>query len=120
MKSADFWYADGNIMIKAESTYYKLYRVRLARYCVYFKKLFADDADNDKDRCTTVESCPVYHIPAALASGDFENLLAVLETPLYVPAFTVSLYMEELTTSQGIHGRATDTVRRLRPPPRGL
>ncbi|KAL1939494.1 hypothetical protein VTO73DRAFT_9805 [Trametes versicolor] len=33
---------------------------RLARYCVYFKKLFADDTDDYEDRCAKVEGCPVY------------------------------------------------------------
>ncbi|KAL1937131.1 hypothetical protein VTO73DRAFT_14541 [Trametes versicolor] len=85
MKSANFGYADGNVVIKAGSTYYKLYRLRLARYCVYFKKLFADDTADCNDRYTTVEGCPVYHIPAELVSSDFESLPAALETLL---AFT--------------------------------
>ncbi|KAL1937364.1 hypothetical protein VTO73DRAFT_13825 [Trametes versicolor] len=85
MKSTNFWYADGNVVIKAESTYYKLYRLRLAQYCVYFQKLFADETEGYNDRYATVENCPVYHLPAELVSGDFESLLAALETPL---AFT--------------------------------
>lgn len=32
MKSANFWYTDGNIVIKAESKYYKLHSSRLVRY----------------------------------------------------------------------------------------
>lgn len=60
MKSASFWYPDGNIVIKADATYCKLHRSRLARYCVYFKKLFADDTDDHEDRCAKVEGCPVY------------------------------------------------------------
>lgn len=93
MKSANFWYADGNVVIKAESTYYKLYRVRLAQYCVYFKKLFSHNSDNCNDRYTTVEGCAVYHLPAELVSDDFESLLAALETPLYVRSFAVSCFM---------------------------
>lgn len=44
-KSASFWYPDGSIVIKADATYYKLHSSRLARYCVFFQKLFADDKD---------------------------------------------------------------------------
>ncbi|KAL1939098.1 hypothetical protein VTO73DRAFT_10358 [Trametes versicolor] len=50
IKSATFRYPDGNIRIKADATDYKLHSSCLARYCVYFKKLFADDADNYEDR----------------------------------------------------------------------
>lgn len=71
-------------MIKADATYYKLHTSRLARYCVHFKKLFADDTDDHEDRCAKVEGCPVYYIPTDLDSDDFEKLLAALETPLYV------------------------------------
>lgn len=119
MKSADFWYADGNVVIKAESTYYKLYRVRLERYCIYFEKLFAEDNDDYKDRCAKVEGCPVYHLPAELVSGDFESLLGALETPLYVRVLAVSHDIQVLNMVQGIYGCATDTDRRMRPPPRG-
>ncbi|KAL1947010.1 hypothetical protein VTO73DRAFT_13971 [Trametes versicolor] len=82
MKSANFWYPDGNIVIKADTAYYKLHSMRLARYCVYFKKLFADHTDDYEDRCAKVEGFPVYHIPTNLDSDEFEKLLAVLETPL--------------------------------------
>ncbi|KAL1939114.1 hypothetical protein VTO73DRAFT_10374 [Trametes versicolor] len=82
MKSANFWYPDGNVVIKGDETYHKLHSPRLARYCVYFIKLFADDVDDYEDRCAKVESCPVYHIPANLDSDDFEKLLIVLGTPL--------------------------------------
>lgn len=84
--SASFWYSDGNVVIKAKATCYKLHNSRLARYHVYFKKLFADHTDDYQDRCAKVESCPVYHIPTDLSSDDFDKLLAVLATPLYVSA----------------------------------
>lgn len=80
MKSPNFWYPDGNVVIKADSNYYKLHSSHLARYCVYFNKLLADDTDDYKDRCAEVEGCPIYQIPTDLSSDDFENLLAVLET----------------------------------------
>lgn len=86
LQTVNFCYPDGNDVIKAELNYYKLHSSRLARYCVYFKKLFTDDANDYEDRRTKVGGCPIYHTPTDLDSYDFENLLAVLETPLYVPA----------------------------------
>ncbi|KAL1937340.1 hypothetical protein VTO73DRAFT_13801 [Trametes versicolor] len=82
MKSPNFWYPDGNVVIKGDATYHQLHSSRLVRYCVYFKKLFTDDANDYEDQCTTVDGCPIYHIPTDLDSDDFDNLLAVLETPL--------------------------------------
>ncbi|KAL1937114.1 hypothetical protein VTO73DRAFT_15085 [Trametes versicolor] len=82
IKSATYWYPDGNVVIKGDATYYKLHSSRLARYCIYFKKLFADDANEYEDRCEKIDGCPIYHIPADLDLGDFEKLLIVLETPL--------------------------------------
>lgn len=59
MKSPNSRYPDGNVVIKGDATYYKLHSSRLAWYCVYFNKLFADDADTYEDRCAKVEGCPV-------------------------------------------------------------
>ncbi len=92
--SASFWYPDGNVVIRAEATCYKVHSSRLTRYCVYFKKLFADGTDDYEDRCAKVEGCPVYHVPADLDSDDFEHLLVVLETPLYVSAPAMLHYIK--------------------------
>ena len=35
-RSRDFWYPDGNVVIKVENTYFKLFRSRLARHCEVF------------------------------------------------------------------------------------
>ena len=39
-RSRDFWYPDGNVVIKVENTYFKLFRSRLARYCEVFAEGF--------------------------------------------------------------------------------
>lgn len=65
-------------MVKVGWVYFKLYRSRLAQYCLYFDKLFADETADYERRCATVEDCPVYHVPAELAADDFEKLLTVL------------------------------------------
>ncbi len=50
----------------------------------------------------------MYLTPAKLASGDFEDLLAVHETALYVFMFMISLCMQELITSQSLQRCAAD------------
>ncbi|KAL1937104.1 hypothetical protein VTO73DRAFT_15091 [Trametes versicolor] len=60
-----FWYPDGNVVVKSDATYYKLHSSRLARHCVYFKKLFADDVDDYEDRAFT-DGPPTQTVACAL------------------------------------------------------
>lgn len=103
LKSVDFWYLDGNVVIKAESNYYKLHSSHLAQCSAYFGEVFADDIDDYENQCAKVEGCPVYHNPTDLDSDDFEKLLAVLETPLYVSAPGMSRCVKQLNPSQHIY-----------------
>lgn len=96
-------------MGKVDRVYFKLYRSRLARYCLYFDKLFADETADYERWCATVEDCPVYHVPAELAADDFERLLTVLETPLYVHVLVTLFVCTQLKPpSQNIFEHASD------------
>ena len=41
-RSAEFWYPDGNIIVKVEGTYFNLLRSRLERHCGFFARVFAN------------------------------------------------------------------------------
>ncbi|KAI0760909.1 hypothetical protein BD413DRAFT_617431 [Trametes elegans] len=79
-KSVKFWYPDGNVVIRVESTLFKLYRSRLAQYCRHFANIF-EGQDNGASG-TQIEGHPLYHAPEGLILEDFEQLLTALETPL--------------------------------------
>ncbi|KAH9481024.1 hypothetical protein JR316_0005543 [Psilocybe cubensis] len=56
-RSAEFWFEDGNIIIQAEKTQFRVYRGVLSRHSVYFKNLFGEPESNDKclvDGCSVV------------------------------------------------------------------
>ncbi|KAL1936845.1 hypothetical protein VTO73DRAFT_6922, partial [Trametes versicolor] len=95
MKSANFWYTDGNVVIKAESK---------TTNCT----LFADDVDDFEDQCAKVKGCHVYDNRTDLDSDDFEKLLAVLKTPLYVSATGVALSLV-----RAAHSLSCDAVLKL-------
>ena len=42
----EVWYEDGNVVIKVESTYFKLHRSRLSKHYGYFATLLNDPATN--------------------------------------------------------------------------
>ncbi|KAH9847019.1 hypothetical protein C2E23DRAFT_533947 [Lenzites betulinus] len=96
-----FWYQDGNVIIKAETTCFKLHRSRLSQYCLFFAELFASDGEAD-GHYLKIEDCAVYNAPAELKAGDFKNLLIALETPLmFVTSFpTQSLAVSLVRASQ--------------------
>ncbi|RPD60485.1 hypothetical protein L226DRAFT_386856 [Lentinus tigrinus ALCF2SS1-7] len=73
-----FWYSDGNIVIRLEGVLFKLHRSRLERYCTTFCELFATKPDGDE----TIDGCPAYEAPPELSLQGFKDVLAVLEEPL--------------------------------------
>ncbi|KAI0752329.1 hypothetical protein C8Q80DRAFT_1117803 [Daedaleopsis nitida] len=77
--SAEFWYRDGNLIIKVESTYFKLTRSRLERHCGYFARLFNDD-ETPQAAQQRAEGCPVYTL-AGLSLRDFSAFIRYLELP---------------------------------------
>ncbi|KAI0824550.1 hypothetical protein BC628DRAFT_1419992 [Trametes gibbosa] len=81
VKSATFWYQDGNVIIKAETTCFRLYRSRLSKNCLFFAKLFETD-DEDCGYYTKIDDCAVYNALSELKVDDSKTLLVALETPL--------------------------------------
>ena len=88
-RSVGFWYMDGNTVIKADSTYFKLHRSLLEMHCGYFKRIFAERVHVDYDRgCqqgqtaeVIVDGYPVHELKDVRAR-DFDLLLRMVEDPL--------------------------------------
>ncbi|KAM5531973.1 hypothetical protein V8D89_014373 [Ganoderma adspersum] len=93
-----FWYLDGNVVIKVEDTYFKLFRSRLVQQCRYFQRLFSPPSQSqpqpssstDGASCTGVgggapfkelDGCAVYEV-SGIAVSDFTTFLNFLEYPL--------------------------------------
>ena len=65
-------------------TLFRVHASRLARYCVYFQKLFESCTASSAGQNETIDGCPVYHVPAELSPNQFKDVLRALDTPLYV------------------------------------
>ncbi|KAI0752326.1 hypothetical protein C8Q80DRAFT_1266879 [Daedaleopsis nitida] len=79
LRSADFWYPDGNIIIKVECTYFKLLGSRLERHCEYFARAFSSRSAYSPSR-PQAEGCPI-HTLTGISLRDFAALLRYLELP---------------------------------------
>lgn len=57
--SHQFWYADGNVVLQAESTQFRVHRTLLSLHSVIMKDCFDCPQPVDNE---TVEGCPVIHL----------------------------------------------------------
>ena len=80
----EFWYLDGTVAIRVHKTLFSVHGSCLARYCVYFQKLFESCAAGSAGRNETIDGCPVYHVPVELSANEFKDVLKALDTPLCV------------------------------------
>ena len=81
-RDKEFWYPDGNVVLRVGNKLFRLHRSRLEKYCIFFQQLFA--ADVDVQLSEIIDGCPVYHVPPDLSPKGFKDLMNALETPLYV------------------------------------
>ncbi|KAM5539176.1 hypothetical protein V8D89_007049 [Ganoderma adspersum] len=98
-KDDEFWYIDGTVVIRVHKTLFRVHASRLARYCLYFQKLF--EACDSTGQHEIIDGCPVYHVPAELSANEFKDVLRALDTPLEFAASppTQSLAISLLTAS---------------------
>ncbi|TBU55386.1 hypothetical protein BD310DRAFT_950840 [Dichomitus squalens] len=71
-RDSEYWLEDGNIVLTAGQTAFRLYKGLLSRQSGVFRDMFAA-ADPDVD--ATVEGCPALHL-----SDSPEDLRALLQT----------------------------------------
>ena len=112
VRSTDYWYLDGSVVVWIHKTLYKLHRSSLMKRSKYFRRLFGDtlpkhgktesDEDekgSDHEEADVVEiagkhndglvegelidRCPVYRV-TVVSTEDFEALLDAWEDGLYV------------------------------------
>ncbi|RDX52147.1 hypothetical protein OH76DRAFT_1480779 [Lentinus brumalis] len=75
VRSVEFWYVDGNIVVNVEGTYFKLLLSRLERHCGYFERV-------SNNRAWTVVSGQKVVEVRDLKLQDFETFLKYLEIPM--------------------------------------
>ncbi|RPD60478.1 hypothetical protein L226DRAFT_612053 [Lentinus tigrinus ALCF2SS1-7] len=83
-RSREFWYRDGNIVVKVEGMYFNLLQSRLERHCGLFERVFAERS------WTTVSGRKVVEVND-LKLQDFETFLNYLEIPMEHSIMTASM-----------------------------
>lgn len=82
VRDAEFWYPDGNVVIKAGTFVFKLHRSRLSKYCAYFRKVFAVEEEATLTKGSVFDGCPFHRLPTSISAEAFKQFLMALETPL--------------------------------------
>ncbi|KAM5544912.1 hypothetical protein V8D89_001810 [Ganoderma adspersum] len=78
-RDATVWYEDGNIVLVAGSTAFKLYKGVLASVSPVFKDMFAlANPGDDSQTPSTIDGCPVIRVTDS--PGDFRRFLYIITT----------------------------------------
>ena len=82
-KHTDLWFTDGSVILRAESTIYRVHISQLSRHSAFFRDLFtlpqsssSTSADDDSTDSDILDGCPLVHLHDA--AEDVSNLLAAL------------------------------------------
>ncbi|TCD63693.1 hypothetical protein EIP91_005098 [Steccherinum ochraceum] len=86
--SEDFWYADGNIVLVAQRTAFRIHQGVLARKSSIFEDMFKMPQPENAE---TYEDCPIVHVSDT--AEDMEQVLAVL----YDGDSLLNMPLEEVT-----------------------
>jgi hypothetical protein len=73
----DLWFDDGSIVLKVETTLFRVHRTTLCKHSTVFADMFSIPQPLDQ---VTMEGCPVVHLPDS--ATDFACLLKALYDPL--------------------------------------
>ena len=68
--SPEFWYQDGNVVIKVENYYFKLFKSRLEQHCLRLKAIFREQGPKR-----------LYMAPPELSADDFTAFMRYLDLP---------------------------------------
>ncbi|CAA7266029.1 unnamed protein product [Cyclocybe aegerita] len=90
-----FWFDDGNIVLQAESTQFKLHRSVLASQSPVFRDIFSIPQPTDSNEAT-VDGCPVVHLQDS--EEDIENLCGLLYDTLRIHTFKKKMELSHIGT----------------------
>ncbi|KAI0800659.1 hypothetical protein C8Q74DRAFT_433008 [Fomes fomentarius] len=88
-KDLELWFEDGNVVVLAQQTAFRVHRGVLSRHSDTFSGLFTLPQPADPTRIESLDGCPIVRVPDS--SHDFKHMLNVLydgasywdpETPL--------------------------------------
>ena len=75
VRSSKFWFEDGNIVLQAEHTQFRLHRSVLSTHCPTFRNMFACSLPENG---STVDGCPLVDLSASETLEDVKNLVKIL------------------------------------------
>jgi len=70
-----YWFEDGNVVLQAENTLFRVHQSILSRHSEIFKDTFAMPQDPSQEN-ENVDNCPV--IPLADSAEDLGNIISLL------------------------------------------
>jgi hypothetical protein len=73
VRSSKFWFEDGNVVLQAEHTQFRLHRSVLSMHCPIFRDLFACSL---LENALTVDGCPLINLSETLE--DVKNFVKIL------------------------------------------
>jgi len=88
VRSSKFWFQDGNVVLQAEHTQFRLHRSVLSMHCPIFRDMFACSLPENGP---TVDGCPLVHLSETLE--DVKNFVKILYKPIktYSRSYRVSV-----------------------------
>ena len=75
-KDAELWFEDGNVVVVAQQTAFRVHKSLLSRHSKTFGEVFTLPQSPDPGAIETMDGCPVVRIPDS--SHDFKHLLHAL------------------------------------------
>lgn len=72
---SQYWFEDGNVVLQAENTLFRVHQSILSRHSQIFKDTFAMPQDPSQEN-ESVEDCPV--VPLADSAEDLGNIISLL------------------------------------------
>lgn len=82
---SDLWWEDGNIIIEAETTRFRVYKGHLATHSEFFNELFLVPQPPIPDEGEIVDGCPVVRVSDS--AEDWEYILRALLERRFVSLF---------------------------------
>ncbi|KAJ6584609.1 hypothetical protein B0H19DRAFT_1105736 [Mycena capillaripes] len=113
LRSTEYWFDDGNIILQVESTQFRLTKSMLAMHSSVFRDMFAVPLPPDEP---TVENCPIVVLPGD-TSQDWVQLLGVMYPKSFleeVPGVELIAAILRLGKKYDIPHFRKDCLRRLK------